>query len=186
MSSIHQKGFSLLELLVILMVVVLIISTVSLSVSSGDRDIILESQVRNIADVGSYAADEAQIAGRDYGLLLQRDIDEGDQVFRYSWLQRQLDGWREPETGIDVFEPQVLPLGVELELELDGTPLEDISMVGLEDNPAPQLVFYASGETMPGALEVRAEDGGQVLWRLEWDLLGRFEVLPQGVELEED
>ncbi|MEM8563130.1 MAG: hypothetical protein AAGF57_12885, partial [Pseudomonadota bacterium] len=180
-----QKGFSLLELLVILMVVVLIFSAVSLSVNSGGKDIILEAQIRNIADVASYAVDEAQIAGRDYGLLLQRDIDEGDTVFRYSWLERQLDGWREPEIGLDVFEPQVLPLGVELGLELDGTPLEDISMVGVEDNPAPQLVFYSSGETMPGALDVRREDDGQILWRLQWDFLGRFEVLPRGIEPEE-
>ncbi|MEM6581278.1 MAG: hypothetical protein AAF699_08405 [Pseudomonadota bacterium] len=186
MGVVHQKGFSLLELLVILMVVVLIYSAVSLSVNSGDRDIILEAQVRSIVDAASYALDEAQIMGRDYGLLLQRDMDEGDLVFRYSWLERQLEGWREPQVGLDVFDAQVLPLGLELELELDGTPLEDIDLVGVEDNPAPQLVFYASGETMPGALDIRREDDGQILWRLQWDFLGRFEILPQGIEREED
>ena len=46
--------------------------------------------------------------------------------------------------------------------------------------PEPQVVFYASGETTPGSMELRDEDSGELLWRLEWDLLGRFEVLRDG------
>lgn len=44
----------------------------------------------------------------------------------------------------------------------------------------PQVVFYASGETTAGAVDLRDEDSGELLWRLEWDLLGRFEVLRRG------
>ena len=63
----------MLELLVALLVVVLITSMVTLTVSSGGQDIRLEAKVRNLADVASYALDEAQMTGQDYGLLLQRD-----------------------------------------------------------------------------------------------------------------
>ena len=65
----RQRGFSLLELMVVLMVVVLVTTLVNLSVSSGGQDIQLQSQVRSLADVASYALDEAQMTGVDYGLL---------------------------------------------------------------------------------------------------------------------
>jgi hypothetical protein len=46
-------------------------------------------------------------------------------------------------------------------------------------------VFYASGETTVGAINVRDQESGDLLWRIEWDLLGRFELLRRG-ELAED
>ena len=44
------------------------------------------------------------------------------------------------------------------------------------------MVLYASGETTEGALTLYETDGGDVLWRIEWDLLGRFKVLRRGEE----
>ena len=76
-ASRRQRGFSLLELLVALMVIVLVTTMVNLTVSSGGQDIQLESMVRNVADVGSYALDEAQMTGVDYGLLIEEEQAEG-------------------------------------------------------------------------------------------------------------
>ena len=76
-----QRGFSLLELLVTLLVVVLITSLVTLTVGSGGQDIRLAAKVRNLADVASYALDEAQMMGIDYGLLLQRADAAGEVVY---------------------------------------------------------------------------------------------------------
>ncbi|MCB1705600.1 MAG: GspH/FimT family pseudopilin [Halioglobus sp.] len=181
----RQRGFSLLELLVALMVVVLVTTLVNLSVSSGGQDIQLQSQVRSLADVASYALDEAQMTGVDYGLLLQEEQQAGDTVYRYSWLQRHIDGWEEPVNGGDMFVPQTLPPGVSMELELEDAPVVELS---LEDNDyeedearvRPQVVFYASGETTVGALNFRSLESGDLLWRVEWDLLGRFDLLRRG------
>ena len=35
-------------------------------------------------------------------------------------------------------------------------------------------------ETTAGAIDVRRRDDGELLWRVEWDLLGRFELLRRG------
>lgn len=181
----YQPGFSLLELLVTLFVVVLITSMVTLNLTSGGYDIRLEAKVRNLADVASYALDEAQMLGRDYGLLLQQLDVDGKVVYSYSWRERLPEGWRQPDSGKDVFAEQQLPPEVELLLELEDVPVAEISLGGGEEEAAPQVVLYASGETTAGAIEVRRRENSELLWRVEWDLLGRFELLRRG-EVEEE
>jgi general secretion pathway protein H len=180
-----QRGFSLLELLVTLFVVVLITSLVTLNVTSGGYDIRLEAKVRNLADVASYALDEAQMLGRDYGLLLQQLDVDGEVVYSYSWRERLPEGWRRPDSGKDIFAQQQLPSEVELLLELEDVPVAEISLGGGEEEAAPQVVLYASGETTAGAIEVRLRETSELLWRVQWDLLGRFELLRRG-EVEEE
>ena len=181
----YQSGFSLLELLVTLFVVVLITSMVTLNMTSGGYDIRLEAKVRNLADVASYALDEAQMLGRDYGLLLQQLDVDGKVVYSYGWRERLPEGWRQPDSGKDVFAEQQLPPEVELLLELEDVPVAEISLGGGEEEAAPQVVLYASGETTAGAIEVRRRENSELLWRVEWDLLGRFELLRRG-EVEEE
>ena len=181
----HQRGFSLLELLVVVFVIVIVASLVNLSVSSGGQDRAFETEVRNVADVSRYALDEAELAGQDFGLLLQRRYVDGETVYAYSWRQRLAEGWREPELSRDVFVERVLPASVDLELEFEDLPAPDfVEADGAVDTP-PQIVFYASGETIPGALNFRARDNGDLMWRLEWDLLGRFTALRRGQPEEE-
>ncbi len=188
----EQRGFSLLELLVALFVIVLVTSLVSLNLSSGGRDIELEARVRNLADVAAYALDEAQLTGRDYGLLLGQEVVEGETLYRYAWRERHADGWRPPASGKDVFAEQVLPAGFDLQLELEDSVFRERELAGDEDGvrdeeeeERPQVVLYASGETTVGLIDVRRRDNGELLWRVQWDLLGRFSVLPRGEELED-
>jgi len=185
----RQRGFSLLELLVALMVVALVTTMVNLSVSSGGQDIKLQSMVLELADVASYALDEAQMSGVDYGLLLREEPQGGETVYSFRWLERQIDGWAEPASGAEIFAPQQLPLGVALELELEDTPMVELTLdddLEDEDRIQPQVVFYSSGETTVGSINVRDEASGDLLWRIEWDLLGRFELLRRGQVEEED
>jgi hypothetical protein len=46
-------------------------------------------------------------------------------------------------------------------------------------------LLYASGETVPGAIDLRSTDTGELLWRIEWGLLGNFRTLPRGRPLDE-
>lgn len=182
-----HAGFSLLELLVTLIVIVLVSSLVSLSVSSGGQDIQLQATVRNLGEVAQYALDEAQMTGRDYGLLLQREKEaDGEVVDSYEWLERTAGEWHAPHSGKDVFASQSLPVGFELELELEDSPFRESELGGDADEIKPQVVFYASGETTVGSIDVRRREDGELLWRIEWDLLGRFKLLPRGEEPEDE
>lgn len=180
------RGFSLLELLVVLFVVVIITSLVSINVNSGGQDVRLESQVRRFADTALYALDEAQFTGTDYGLLLERIPREGEWIYAWSWRERSLEGWRFPESGKEVFEEQELPPGIEAELEIENAPFSEVELESEEESRGPQVVLYASGETTVGALNLRRVEDGELLWRVEWDLLGRFDVLRRGEPADEE
>jgi type II secretion system protein H len=179
----RQQGFSLVEMLVALVVVVLVTSLVTFSINSGGQDVRLEALVRDLSGVAGYALDEAQMTGVDYGLLLQEESQGGEVIHSYRWLERQLDGWDAPRSGKDIFETKRFPPGLELELELEDAPFVELALAddGTEDI-APQVIFYASGETTGGAINVRRRKDGDLLWRIEWDLLGRFDLLPRGEE----
>ena len=183
----RQRGFSLLELLVALIVVVLFTSLANLTINSGGQDIQLQSTVYNLADVAGYALDEAQMTGVDYGLLLREDQDTGETIYSYQWLARGLDGWGAPISGKELFAEQRLPPGIALELELEDAPFVELSPDddGEAEIISPQVVFYASGEATVGTINVFQVEDGELLWRIEWDLFGRFDVLRRG-EAEEE
>ena len=196
MSGKTQGGFSLLELLVALFVVVIITSLVTLTVNSGSQDIELDARVRSLADISNYAVDEAQMRGVDMGLLFERvDLSEGT-AYSYSWRERTPQGWRRPIIDADIFDSRQFPVGLELLLEVEGVQLEvqsadELALEqlsdGLSDTPKevteelrPQVIFYSSGEGTVSSIQLREEKTGDLLWRVEWDLLGRSKLLRRG------
>jgi prepilin-type N-terminal cleavage/methylation domain-containing protein len=179
----RQAGFSLLELLVTLLVIVLATSLVTLNVGSGGRGIDIENRMRDLAAGASYALDEAQFTGNDFGLLLWADDSAGEPVQGFAWRERLEGRWQPPAGGQDIFAGAELPASVELRLELDGIPVaEELLRRGMDAEP--QVVLYASGETTPGAVEVQVLESGELLWRLEWDMLGSTRLLLRGLDEE--
>ncbi len=177
-----QRGFSLLELLVTLFVVVLVTSLVTLNITTGGRDIELEAEVRGLADTASYALDEAQMLGVSYGLQLLRIDADGDLRYGYRWRELLPQGWREPTSGKEVFAAVEFEPELELRLELEDIAVDEFPLASEADNKDPQVLLYASGEVIEGAIEVVERDSGALLWRIEWDLLGRFTLLRRGEE----
>ena len=67
-----MRGFSLIELLVAVFVIVLLTGVVSLNVGRGGADVSLEGEVRHLADLLSYTSMEAGMSATDHGLALRR------------------------------------------------------------------------------------------------------------------
>ncbi len=141
------------------MVIVLVTTMANLTVSSGGQDIQLESMVRNLADVGSYALDEAQMTGVDYGLLIEEEQAAGETSYSYRWLERS-------SVTAGASRPAARTC-------LRGSSCRRVSRWSWswrmrqwsschwtkskdeEEKIAPQVVFYASGEATVGAINVR-------------------------------
>ncbi len=179
----RQHGFSLLEMLVVLLVVIVIVSLASLNTGSGAGERRLAEDVRFLADVLTYARDEAAFSGRDYGLLVGEERREGEPVPVLRFRERRSEGWERPRSGGELFEPLVFPPALALELALEGVPVVlDRGLRREQTDRSPQVVFYASGEATPGSLDFRRADSGEFLWQLRWDLLGRIEVTDDPLE----
>lgn len=175
------RGFSLVEMLVVLFVVVLLTGLVSLSVDSGAGDRIVRERVEALAAVATYALDEAQFVGSDFGLLFTRGLNAaGEDVTRAHWRQRLPAGWRAPPAQDEVFAPIEFPGEVELDLVLDGAQvvLDDAAAAAAQRGRAPQWLLLSSGETQAGELSLRERRSGELLWRLDWDALARFDSRP--------
>ena len=97
--------------------------------------------MRNLADVAAYALDEAQFTGRDYGLLLQRDVIAGEVVYRYEWRERTGQGWRRPPVAGCVCQPGAAA-GMNCYWNWRDSPFTESELAaGAEETPAPQVVL---------------------------------------------
>lgn len=182
------QGFSLVEILVVLFVIVVIAGLVSLNVNSGAGDTRLQQRLERLQSVASYALDEAQFLGQDFGVLfVSDDNDNGETTVVAHWRVRTLVGWRLPEANDELFAPIVFPESILVALALDGlaTTPEDAAAAALNSNASPQWQLLSSGETQTGELILRSDSTGETLWRLKWDALGRMQQF-RGDELAND
>ena len=176
-----QRGFSLIEMLAVVFVVVLLTSLVSLNVGSGGADISRENKVREVAAMLSYALTEAELSGSDHGLLIHR-LAETETTYRGVWLRRYDQGWAAPLSRNNAFEDLEFESGVELELQLEEQPLIDFEVLDEDANPPPQIILFAGGEVTPGELTWVDDRSGDLIYTLRWDLFGRMVFLPKGLE----
>ena len=177
----RQRGFSLIEMLAVVFVVVLLTSLVSLNVGSGSSDISRENQVRQVAALLGYALTEAELTGTDHGLLIHR-FDDFDASYAGLWLRRYDQGWSEPFSRNNAFEDLQFEPGMEIELRLEEQPPVDVDVLDEDLNPPPQIILFAGGEMTPGELDWIDERSGDLLYTLRWDLFGRMTFLPKGIE----
>jgi len=175
----RYAGFSLIEMLVVLFVVVLLTSLVSLNIDSGAGDRAVRDRLGTLLALAGLAIDEAQDSGTDLGVLFLQDVNErGETTVTALWRQRLRVGWRQPEDALGLYEPLLFPPGIEVRLYLDGDAVQPLRSgdAGAVSERAPQWLFSASGETQSGELEILAAGDGERLWRATWDALGRFDV----------
>ena len=175
-----QRGFSLIELLVAVFVIVLLTGVVSLNVGRGGAELELESEVRHLSGVLAFARAEAGLSAADHGLLIAQDSDVDTAGYKGIWLRRFDQGWTAPRASAEVFGPLALSTDSELRLHLTGQPEVELLPYEPELNPAPQIIAWAGGEMTPGSLEWLDSRTGELLYRLEWDLLGRMTLMPRG------
>ncbi len=160
-------GFSLIELLVVLVIVGVVVGAVTLAIGgSGSRE--LENAARRAQARIALACERAMLGGHDIGFSL---VDAG---LRFGYLTPQ--GWQPfaPQAGEELRER---PLGDGLRLELlrDGLPLPAGGAVDADGALRPQLVCYASGELTPFELTLTRDDVPQ-RWRLRGRIDGELQL----------
>jgi general secretion pathway protein H len=138
----EQRGFSLIEIIVVVAIIAVLASAITLSVNAVGAPRMVEREARRIEALVALACERAEISGRDVGVHLGTN-SYGFSVFLPA-------GWRIEGGG--ALRPRELPKGLALDARRDGIALE----LAPELPDEPQLVCFASGELTPFALEVTA------------------------------
>ena len=187
MRVIHQ-GFTLIELLVVIVIVGIIITMATLSMGVLGRDNQVEDQAKRLYAVMTQAREEAELQGRDFGVLIERD---GYLFMRYD---HTLNRWQTLDYD-DLLAYRELPEGLQFRLWMDGRevilkthadnkPLlsrsnasssssSSSSLGTLLTNPTsanstdvrPQIAVLSSGDILPFELQL-ARDGNDFNWHV--------------------
>jgi general secretion pathway protein H len=176
-----EAGFTLVEILVVIVIVGTMLSIAMLSFSLAGDDRELKSESRRFAALAEVALDEATMQGREFGIEL---MTAGYRFVEYDALTGR---WAEVP-GDDTLRLRALPETLEFELfiedkriKLDNDPAtfedpEENSTLSANYSYAPHLLVYSSGDTTPFELHVyRDLDDLRVV--LRGDALGAIEIV---------
>jgi len=175
-----DRGFTLIEVMVVMVIIVIGTSIVLLSVNVVGDNREIEVEARRLASLIEVAADEAELQGRDFGIEFIR------QGYRFVEYDPFFDTWTEV-IGDDVLRPRSLPDSLEFtvvvedkRIELDEvasdtggdrTDDDDEDEVGYGGNRsrsqpallnkyAPHAMILSSGDVSPFDVEItRTSDG---------------------------
>jgi len=164
-----RAGFSLVEMLVVVLIIGLMTGVAVLSLNIADSHPARHSALQ-LAEILRTASEEAGIEGRSLALgFWQRGWRFYELRAGVSWQPLQDDA---------LLRARQLPDGVHLALQLQG---EDVHLQH-EDKTHPQVFLLASGEMQPFVLELR--DGHRAPMWLHGNAIGQVRVLDaQGKEL---
>ncbi len=181
--SMAERGFTLVELLVVLLIIGLGIAVVALSVDD-NRGQQLLTDARRFANETAAVADGAVFDPQPWGAQIYREGEKGEERIAWRWLHFGDKGWA-LQTPPDLEAGGEFGPGVEAVLLIDGeerliAPLpksaasQTKNQRGKPEPIAPDL-WLASGEAVPFALQLRLGDGETVAV-VRGDLLGRVSL----------
>lgn len=174
-----RRGFSLIEMLAVLLIIGLGISLVSLTVGGGDTARKMRAAAGHFSAVAKLAADEAVLSGEPIGLTL---VPAGrEQPWQYYW-QRYRDGEWQPEP--EPLDRQLLPASVLLEVEVEGQAVEWSARDVDQAKSLPAVVFYASGEATAFSLLFYSDEVVDAWQRVSVNLASQVSWLDGDTALE--
>ncbi len=159
-SPANQRGFTLLEIMVVLVIMGIMVSFATLGLGQSPEKPLGEESDRFKARF-FLAAENAILEGRDLGLGVHKGGYEFFELLDEKWI---------PLAGDPQLRKTKLPEGMEAQLTLEAV---EIVMPG-KPPEKPQIFILSSGESTPFTLEFSFDDPDIEPARLSFDQLGRF------------
>ncbi|MDY6946612.1 MAG: type II secretion system minor pseudopilin GspH [Pseudomonadota bacterium] len=157
-------GFTLLELLVVLVVIGIMVSMAVLSFGVLGRDRQSEDEARRFWVVLQQAREEAELRTEDIGIYVSAT------AYEYLRFDSRKNEW-EVISYDELFVPRELPEGLRFRMRLESREvvlkpsLPDRSDKDENQRHPPHVMVLSSGDVMPFELEIERE-GAPALWRV--------------------
>jgi general secretion pathway protein H len=168
-AAMRSKGFTLVEILVVLVIMAVVISIAVLSVNVTGRDSQLDEESRRIEGLVGLLHDRALLEGRDFGLRIE------PTAYEFVVYDPRRDRWMMLNQEQE-YRHRNLPKGISFQLQLDSQTvvLKPIDRsISNDAPPPPQVAIAASGEGTPFRLTLW-RDVTQAKASVDGDALGKI------------
>jgi general secretion pathway protein H len=152
------SGFTLLEILVVVLIIGVILTFATLAVRDNPEQR-LQTEGQRFAALLRLAAQEAVLQSREIAIVFERN--------GYHFLVLENGEWTQHDD--DVFRPRTLPGDMEFNLVIEGEQLE----FGSQRRQDPRIYLLSGGEMTPFELDLRYHDRSAV-YRIRGDIGGRL------------
>jgi general secretion pathway protein H len=165
----RSRGFTLVEILVVVVIMAIVISLAILSIGVTGRDSQLDEETRRIEGLLSILHERAVLEGRDFGLRIE------PTAYEFAVYDPDRNRWLTMNDESE-FRRRTLPVGVTFQLKLDSV---DVVLktpdTNLNDSPPPppQVAIAASGEGTPFKLTL-SRDATQARASVDGDAFGKI------------
>ncbi|HEU5443234.1 MAG TPA: type II secretion system minor pseudopilin GspH [Steroidobacteraceae bacterium] len=109
-------GFTLLEILVVVLIIGIVTAGMLLSMSFAGKDTELETESKRLLSLMDYAREQAELQTRDYGVFF------GQHGYEFVVYDVRTGAWRRVSED-DALRERTLPSGLEFKLVVDARPI---------------------------------------------------------------
>ncbi|MGQ0587865.1 MAG: type II secretion system minor pseudopilin GspH [Gammaproteobacteria bacterium] len=161
--SLRAGGFTLIEILVVVVIIGVMATLAVLSIGSRTLDDRMALEARRLHELLALAADEAVLQGIELGFVQTADGYEFLVLKDGHWAALENPG---PLRRRAVNEPFYL------QLQIDGRRVAPVASGDSKAEPVPQVILLSSGDATEFVLDLRARQF-RPFYRLHGDALGR-------------
>lgn len=174
----RQRGFTLIEIMIVVMIIGLSAGMATLAFAPNDTTE-LEKTVDKFMLQAEFVSEQAVLTGDVIGLFVApRSARDGD-TWCYQWRRFRNSAWQPVS---DFLTDQCLRSALELELVVEG---ESYEYDERETTPKPVLMFYPSGEATRLEMALFLRFDSEKVERIEVDMMGSVRWQSRAQELAE-
>ena len=149
----RQRGFTLVEILVVAVIIGVLAVSLVLSLGDTGRDRAMEQERDRLSALMAYVREQGELQTLEYGLRLT------PTGYRFTVYDNRNNSWM-PESLDDILRARTLPDGLSFTLVLEGRPVvldpADTRQLGA-DTPdvSPQIMLFSNGDLNSFELTIR-------------------------------